>query len=181
MPNQQPPIWDVSGRRAFAGSAAAVLAFIVDEQGRLLLLAHPRRKGEWEVVNGALEAGETLLQGLLREVHEEAGPGVIARPLGVVHAYTFWYDDNVQYMLTVGFVLAYEGGEVAPGDDMQGSQWRWWRLDELMDPAVRLIVPRDQKWMAQRAVELYRLWKPSGGEIDLQPPLDPQARTKYNL
>jgi hypothetical protein len=58
MPNLQPRVTDVSGRRQFACSAAAVLGFIVDDQKRILLLSHPRRPGMWEVVNGALEAAE---------------------------------------------------------------------------------------------------------------------------
>ena len=179
MPNLQPPIPSASGRRVFAGSAVGVLVFVIDSEERLLLLAHPRRKGQWEVINGALEAGETLLDGVLREVREEAGPALQVRPLGTVHAYTFWYDDNVQYLLSVCYLLEYQGGQVLPGDDMAGSQVRWWRLDELNDPDVVLVVPRDQKWLAERAVALYRLWKDAPA-VDLQPPLDPKARSKYD-
>jgi ADP-ribose pyrophosphatase YjhB (NUDIX family) len=179
MPNQQPLVTAANGRRTFSCSAAAVLGFIVDPEERILLLAHPLRKGEWEVVNGALDANETVLEGVLREVHEEAGPAVQVRPLGIVHAYTFRYDDNVQYMLTLCYLLAYQGGQVEPGDDMLGSRYRWWSLDEIAAPQVRLIVPRDQKWLLARAVECYRLWKDQ--VVDLQPALDPAARTKYTL
>ena len=45
----------------------SVLAFVVNEKEEILLLAHPKREGGWEVVNGALEAGETVLEGALRE------------------------------------------------------------------------------------------------------------------
>jgi ADP-ribose pyrophosphatase YjhB (NUDIX family) len=178
MPNQQPVITDAGGRRMFACSPIAVLAVIVREDERILLLAHPKRQGAWEVVNGALEAEETLLEGVLREIREEVGPAVRAHPLGTVHAFTFYYDEHVQYLLSVCYLLAYDGGEVQPGDDMRGSQARWWGLDELADESVRLIVPRDQKWLLQRAVELYRLWKDQS--VDLQPSRDPLARTKYD-
>lgn len=179
MPNQQPLIPDASGRRMFACSAAGVLAFIVDPEEHLLLLAHPRRNGEWEVVNGALDAEETILEGVLREIREEVGPAVRVRPLGTVHAYTFRYDEAVQFLISIAYVVAYEGGPIDPGDDMRGSQYRWWRLDELNAESVKLIVPRDQKWMAARAIELYRLWKDQS--VDLQPASDPTARTKYTL
>ena len=66
-----------------------------------------------------------------------------------------------------------------PGDDMRGSQYHWWRLEELLDERVKLIVPRDQKWMVARAIELYRRWKDHS--MDLQPIMDPSARTKYAL
>jgi ADP-ribose pyrophosphatase YjhB (NUDIX family) len=175
MPNQQPTVTDTRGRQ-FACSVVAVLGIIVDEDRRLLLLAHPARRGTWEVINGALEAEETVLEGVLREVREEAGPDVRVRPLGTVHASTFRYDDTVQYLISLCYLLAYEGGEIQPGDDMRGSQYRWWSLEELANEGVQVVVPR-QKWVLERAVELYHLWK--GQTLELQHPLDPTARTKY--
>ena len=170
MPNQQPFVTDASGTRQFACSAAAVLAFIVNEREEILLLSHPGRPGWWEVVNGALEAEATVLDGVLREVREEAGSGIRVRPLGTVHVATFRYDDNIQYMIDICYLLAYEGGEVCPGDDMAGSAYRWWSLEELTDEAVKLLVPSDhQKWLMRRAVELYRLWKTE--TVELQPEL----------
>ena len=159
MPNQQPVIAATSGRQ-FAASAAAVLVFIVDSQERILLLSHPRRlAGTWVVVNGALEREETVLAGALREMREEVGAEIAVRPLGTVHAFTFRYDDSVQYMISICYLFAYEGGPVLPGDDLTGAAFRWWSLDELADERVRIGVPRDQKWLLRRAVELYRLWR----------------------
>lgn len=119
MSSQQPFIEDSRGRR-FALSAAAVLAFIVNNQRQFLMLKHPVRDG-WEVINGALDAGETILEGLHREIREEAGAQIQVRPLGTVHAYTFRYDSIVQHMLSIAYLLAYEGGTIQPGDDMAGS------------------------------------------------------------
>ena len=164
MPNQQPVVTAVNGRR-FACSAVALLVFVVNEEEKLLLLSHPQRNGEWEVVNGALEAEETILEGALRETHEEAGQNVRVRPLGTIQASTFRYDDNVQYMISVCYLMAYEGGQVQPGDDMLGSQFRWLGIEELADEGVRIIVP-NQKWVIGRAIELYLLWK--GQEVDLE-------------
>ncbi len=172
MPNQQPIVTSVRGRR-FSCSPAAVVGIIVDEAERILLLAHPKNNGAWEVVNGGLEAEETLLEGALREVHEEAGAQVQVRPLGVIYAGTFHYDDNVQFMISVDFLFAYEGGPVQPGDDMAGSAYRWWSLDEMRAEQPLIVVPgEDQFWILERAVQLYRLWRdtplpviphPSGG------------------
>ena len=179
MPNQQPIIMDVAGRRLFACTAAAVLVFIVNAEEKLLLLSHPQRKGEWEIVNGALDAEETILEGALRETSEEAGRQLQVLPLGTVHDYTIHYDDNVQYMISGVYLMAYQGGTVQPGNDMRGSQFRWWSLEELSEDSVKIIAPRDQKWLFGRAVELYRLWKDQ--EVDLQLQRDPIARTKYVL
>lgn len=169
MLSQQPHITTADGKRRFACSSVAILVFIVNEQEEVLLLAHPKRGGSWEVVNGALEAGETVLEGALRETREEAGEEVRVRPLGTVHISTFHYDENVRYMLSVGYLMAYEGGGIQPGDDMAGSRYSWWGLDDLMDERVKVLIPPDGKWLIERAVELYRVWR--GREVELQPEL----------
>ena len=110
-------------------------------------------------MNGALEAGETVLEGALREAREEAGEGVRVRPLGTVHVSSFHYDERVEYMLSLGYLMAYEGGAIEPGSDMAGSSYRWWGLAELEENDVHLIVPPGQKWLIERAVELHRLWR----------------------
>ena len=175
MTNQQPVISDMYGSRRFACSAAGILVFIVDEKERILLLSHPQRKGRWEVINGALEAEETILEGAIRETREEIGKDVRVHPLGTVHAYTFRYDANVQYMISLCYLMAYEGGQVLPGDDMKGSQVQWWSLEELADERIKILVPEDQKWIINRAIELYRLWKDQ--EVDLQPAQDPNEKS----
>ena len=158
MGSQQPHITTVNGKRRFACSSVAVMALIVNEREEVLLMAHQEQHGRWQVVNGAMEAGETVLEAVLRETQEEAGGDIQVRPLGTVHVSTFHYDERVRYMLSIAFLLAYEGGEIQPGDDMQGSEYRWWSLEELASPEVELIIPPGGKWLMARAVDLYRLW-----------------------
>ena len=170
MPNQQPIVIDVSARRQFACSAVALQAVIVSPEETILMLSSPSRNqdGAWQVVSGALEAEETILEGILRETREELGSDIRVRPLGPVHIQTFKYDDNVQYMIGIYYLLAYEGGEVHPGDDMRDSQFRWWGIAELADEAVKIHVPPGQKWILKRAIELHRLWKDQTVELQLQ-------------
>jgi ADP-ribose pyrophosphatase YjhB (NUDIX family) len=113
----------------------------------------------WETVSGALEAGETVLTGALRETREEIGSDARVRPLGTVHAYTFHYDENVQYMISLVYMMAYEGGDIRPGDDMAGSAYKWMSLQELENEKLKLLAPSNQTWVLRRAIELYRLWK----------------------
>jgi ADP-ribose pyrophosphatase YjhB (NUDIX family) len=122
-----------------------------------------------------LEAGETIVEGALRETREEAGEEVRVRPLGTVHVSTFHYDEKVRYMLSVGYLMAYEGGKIQPGDDMAGSRYKWWDLDDLRDEEVQMLIP-PQKWLMERAVELHRMW--IGRERELQPKLVVPFETK---
>ena len=175
----QPPTIATSGGRAFATHPAAVVVAIVNAREELLLLESPRRTGWWEPVNGAVEAGETLLQAALREVREEAGPGLQVRPLGVVHASTFAYDALVTHVISVTFLMAYEGGEVVPGDDMRGSRVRWATIREIESEQLHLVPPLDQTWLRQRAIDLYRLWQPAP-DVPLQKPLTDTGWNKHH-
>lgn len=158
MANSKPIVTTADGSRQFACSPAAVLGIIVNEREQILLLAHPDLGGGWQVVNGAMEAGETVLNAALREITEEAGSEIQVHPLGTVHISTFHYDQKVRYMLSIAYLFTYQGGDVQPGDDMQGSEYRWMSLEEINQDQIKLIIPPGEKWVLARAVELYRLW-----------------------
>jgi hypothetical protein len=74
-------------------------------------------------------------------------------------------------MIGLSYLLAYEGGEVQPGDDMRDARCRWWSLEELTTATVRLR-PSTQLWILHRTVVLYRLWHDQP-PVPLQPALDP--------
>ena len=157
----QPELVGENGRR-FAGFAAAVLVFVIDPSTRrFLLLSSPAKRGRpgWEIVNGGLEAGESVLDGVRREVAEEAGPDVVLRILGSVHTWTYRYDSAVTHMLSLAFVAAYEGGAVVPGDDMAGSTVWWASLDEIRSVSATGdgLIPEDV-WVFERALECFDLW-----------------------
>jgi 8-oxo-dGTP pyrophosphatase MutT (NUDIX family) len=159
----------MSGRQ-FATYPAAVVVPIVNAREELLLLESPRRPGWWEPVNGAVDAGETLLEAARREVREEAGDDLRVRPLGVVHASTFAYDANVTHVISVTFLMGHEAGEAVPGDDMHGSHVRWATIGEIESDRLRLLPPLAEPWLRQRVIDLYRLWQPMP-DVALQPPV----------
>lgn len=153
------PVITAASGRQFAASAVGLVAFIINEQEQILMLSSPKRPGKWEPPNGAYDGNETLLDGLLREIREEAGEQIRVRPLCALHTYTFRYDDIVQYMVSIAYLFVHEGGDVVPGDDMAGSQYRWLSSSDVDSGAYDIIVPRSQPWMFHRAVQLYRLLK----------------------
>ena len=171
----QPVVVSQRGR-PFATSAIALQAIIINEAEQFLLLCSPRRNGptEWQTVSGGLEAGETILEGILREVGEEVG-AIVVRPLTVLHSQTFHYDDNVPFMVGIYYLLGYEGGDVVPGDDMTGSEFRWWGLAELETAVTNRAITLHKSthlWQLRRAAKLYRLLVDDWVETAvLQPPL----------
>jgi len=172
--NQHPTIQGAPPRsRVFPAYPVALQALIINEEERFLLLSSPTRNqhNEWQVISGGLDANETVLDGLLREVGEEVGPDVKVRPLTTIHTQTFTFDSHIPFMIGVYFLLAYEGGDVVPGDDMRGSEVRWWSVDELEQADIQLH-SSTHLWMLKRGVEMYRMLRerPLSPDI-LQPPL----------
>ncbi|HUQ50210.1 MAG TPA: NUDIX hydrolase [Terriglobales bacterium] len=102
-------------------------AVIVDDERRVLLIrrASEPLKGQWSLPGGAMELGETLLEGVNREVREETGLEVsIVGPAGV-------YDriirdaagkTHYQYVL-IDYVCRVSGGELKAGGDAGEVRW----------------------------------------------------------
>lgn len=178
MASSQPELVSADGRR-FAGFAAAVLVFIVDPlTRRFLLLSSPakRLRPGWECISGGLEAGETLLAAVRREVAEEAGPSVRLDVLGTVHAWTLRYDDEVQHLICPAFVAAYLGGDVDPGDEMAGSAVRWATLEDVQELEHSGSLIPEHSWVFERALECFDLW--SSREASAQPGWETVAVTR---
>ncbi|MEM8862861.1 MAG: NUDIX hydrolase [Chloroflexota bacterium] len=168
MKSPQPAISSAGPRiRTFATFPAAVQAILINRNEEILLLSSPTRKQGWQLVSGALEAGETVSDGTLREVYEELGADVQVRPIGTVHAETFQFDENIPFMLSVYTLFAYEGGKILPTDDMAGSEAHWFSLTDLDQPSLKFHATA-KPWMLKRAIDLFRLWG-----SDPIPPLKP--------
>lgn len=180
----QPTIKTADGKRVFACSPAAVIGFIVNEDEEILFLSSPKRPGWWETINGALDLEESVLEGVLRETREEAGPEIRVRPLGTLHVSTYHYDESAMFMLSLSYLLAYEGGRVIPGDDMIGSKFRWLSFREITSGDYQILPPSNHPWLIHRAIELYRLWRTLPEEyppVVLQRSLDGPPSNKYML
>lgn len=162
----QPRVVTADGRRDFACFPAAILAFVVNDRDEILMLSHPERKGGWEVVNGAIEEGESPVEALLREVAEEAGPEVDIQPVATVHAFLYRYDAAVPAMLSIAYAAHYRGGRVSPGSDMSMSEHRWIGIDQIESSQVTLLAPT-QPWLFRRAIAVCHLFRDD--QVDLEP------------
>jgi 8-oxo-dGTP diphosphatase len=86
-----------------SGWVATGLVF--DDDDRLLLAYHDG-DGQWLAPGGTLQPGETLAEGLRREVREETGVEVIMEtPLGVCDVVT--YNEDADGEETIGFTVVF--------------------------------------------------------------------------
>jgi ADP-ribose pyrophosphatase YjhB (NUDIX family) len=88
-------------------------------------------KGEWSLPGGALELGETLQQGVVREVLEETG--LIVAPGGIIEILDRIILDRIiqdeasarvrYHYVLIDFVCRVTGGAVCPATDAEEVQW----------------------------------------------------------
>lgn len=180
MNNNTAYVTTVIGNKKLSCLPLAVLGFIFNSSEEVLLLSHPKRPDTWEVVNGTLDENETILDGMLRETKEEVGDEITVRPLGTIHVYNFHYDKNIRFMVSICYLLSYEGGNIKPGDDMQGSIYRWWKIDDIFKENIKVIVPPDRNWIFKRGLELYRLWKNDYQTLQIKLDMNSKGENKYD-
>lgn len=96
--------------------------------GKVLLVRRGNEplKGEWSLPGGALELGETLQQGVIREVLEETGLSVV--PAGIVEVFDRITQDDASgriryHYVLIDFVCHANGGALLGGSDAEEARW----------------------------------------------------------
>jgi ADP-ribose pyrophosphatase YjhB (NUDIX family) len=130
-----------------AKHSVSVAAAILDDAGRFLVIRRADN-GRWEPPGGVLELDESIIDGLVREVHEETGLDV--KPLALTGVYKNMRRGIIALVFRCRVVAgdlvttaeAREVAWVAPGDLAQrvSETYRVRMLDAVPDrkgPAVR--------------------------------------------
>lgn len=113
--------------REYPSAPVAAVGGIVIEGGFVLLVrrAMPPRQGEWSLPGGQLELGESLVEGVRREVREETGLDVEVGP--IIDVFDRVHRDDagrVRYhFVIVDFLCRSRGGELRAGDDAADVRW----------------------------------------------------------
>ncbi len=96
--------------------SVSVAGVIVDDQGRALIIQR-RDNGHWEPPGGILEHGETIEDGLRREVYEETGLKIQPGPLTGV------YQNMHRNILALVFRCSVTDGRPAKTDESAAFRW----------------------------------------------------------
>jgi 8-oxo-dGTP diphosphatase len=100
---------------------------VIFDSDRILLVQRGQAplKGEWSLPGGALELGETLEEGVRREVLEETG--LVVEPVTIVEVLNRISRDSegrVQYhYVLVDFLCRVIGGKLACATDAADARW----------------------------------------------------------
>jgi len=100
---------------------------VVISDGRALLIkrGHPPLAGQWSIPGGTLEVGETLLEGVRRELAEEAGLEV--RVLELIEVFERIFQDEagkIQYHFVIlDYLCEAVSGTAQAGSDVADVAW----------------------------------------------------------
>jgi 8-oxo-dGTP diphosphatase len=117
----------MSDRRRYPKRPILGVGAIILQRDRILLVerGNPPLAGYWSLPGGVLEVGETLEEGVRREVLEETG--LLVRPAGVVQIFERIIRDaqglpEYHYVLVDYFCRA-TGGTLAAATDARRALW----------------------------------------------------------
>lgn len=134
--------------RAYPSQPIAGVGAIVLQQDDVLLVrrGNEPQKGLWSLPGGALELGESLHQGVQREVREETGLEV--RVLQFVELFERIMPDDsgaIEYhYILLDYLCEPVGGELSAGDDAAEAAWvsRAQLSDRSLTPGLPALIER---------------------------------------
>ena len=102
-------------------------AVVLDDDGRVLLVrrANEPLKGEWSLPGGAVDVGETLENGIRREVREETGIEIDVGPIvDVLDRIRHDAGGRVQFhYVLIDFLCRSRGGVLQSATDADEAAW----------------------------------------------------------
>lgn len=130
------------------------LGAIVWKDGRVLMVqrGRPPRAGIWSLPGGAQDLGESVADGVRREIAEETGVQIeLLGLVEVIDSIQRDADGRIRYHYTiVDYVARWVSGEAVAGDDAAAVAWvdpaDLHRLD-LWDETIR-VIEKSRAWLA---------------------------------
>jgi 8-oxo-dGTP diphosphatase len=117
----------MSNNRRYPKRPILGVGALIFNRGKILLVERAKEplKGYWSLPGGVLETGETLEQGVIREVREETGLEV--KPLKVLEIFERIVRDahgatEYHYVL-IDYICRVTGGSLRAADDASRAAW----------------------------------------------------------
>lgn len=145
-------------QREFPEAPLVGVGAVIVQDGRVLLIRRGRdpMKGHWTLPGGVLEVGESLSEGVAREVREETGLDVEVLELVELLDRIHREDGSVRFHYVIAdYLCRVTGGELQAASDADAVRWverAEWNSHSalLLDPiTVRVIEKGWQKAQAR--------------------------------
>jgi ADP-ribose pyrophosphatase YjhB (NUDIX family) len=117
----------VSGSREYPDRPYLAVSAAILRDGKLLIVKRRNApaKGLFTLPGGVVEPGETLMEAVAREVHEELG--IVCEPLRLIgHREAIARDDDgkvKRHFVILPFAARYVSGEIALNDELSEARW----------------------------------------------------------
>jgi 8-oxo-dGTP diphosphatase len=113
-------------QREFPQAPLVGVGAVIVQDGRVLLIRRGRNpmKGHWTLPGGVLEVGESLAEGVVREVREETGLEVEVLELVELLDRIHREDGRVRYHYVIAdYLCRVTGGELLVASDADAARW----------------------------------------------------------
>jgi mutator protein MutT len=145
--------------REFPEAPRMAVGAVVVDRGRVLLVrrGHEPAKGNWSLPGGALELGESLTDGVVREVREETG--LTVKPVELVELLDRIHreGERVRYHYVIAdYLCRVVEGEMLAASDADAVRWverAEWNSHSVLklDPITVLVI--EMGWQRARVLE----------------------------
>ncbi len=151
-------------RREYPSQPIVGVGGVVIANGRALLVKRgsPPLEGQWSIPGGLLEIGETLMEGVRRELREETG--IEVRPLDLIEVFERIELDGSgkarYHYVVLDYLCEATGGDARAGSDV--TQVAWVKPEELASYSISSTAMR----VVLKAFEMARAGAPNAEKCE---------------